>query len=99
MAGCVHFFRKLGRRKIFTDDDIESTDLNRCLTTLDLIGLGKNSLFIVSCLSVIFFLLGKELKKNIVGPAQKICAVGKPLTKLFFRPYLLVLMCQIFVRH
>ena len=40
MVGCLHFVRKLVRKKVFTNDDIHETDLKRCLTTVDLIGLG-----------------------------------------------------------
>ena len=46
MAGCVHFVRKLVRKKIYTDDDVQETDLKRCLTTVDLIGLGGFNILI-----------------------------------------------------
>ncbi|XP_070206997.1 high affinity cationic amino acid transporter 1-like isoform X2 [Littorina saxatilis] len=64
MAVCVSFMRKLVRRKIFTDDDITETNLNRCLTTLDLIGLG-----IGSTLGTGIYIVTGQVAKETAGPS------------------------------
>lgn len=64
MATCLGFVKKLVRRKIFTDDDIAETDLHRCLTTLDLIGLG-----IGSTLGTGIYIVTGQVAKETAGPA------------------------------
>ncbi|KAK7476108.1 hypothetical protein BaRGS_00032662 [Batillaria attramentaria] len=64
MAQCLGFVKKLVRKKIFTDGDIEETDLHRCLTTLDLIGLG-----IGSTLGTGIYIVTGQVAKETAGPA------------------------------
>ncbi|XP_025084376.1 high affinity cationic amino acid transporter 1-like isoform X2 [Pomacea canaliculata] len=64
MSGCVGFMKKLVRKKVFTDDNIEDTSLHRCLTTWDLIGLG-----IGSTLGTGIYIVAGQVAKQTAGPA------------------------------
>ncbi|KAK7093646.1 hypothetical protein V1264_007353 [Littorina saxatilis] len=61
---CVTFLRKLVRKKVFTDDTLERTDLHRCLTTFDLVNLGVGS-----CICNGIYIVVGEVARNTAGPA------------------------------
>ncbi|KAI8795876.1 cationic amino acid transporter 2-like isoform X2 [Biomphalaria glabrata] len=58
------FFRRLLRKKVLSDSDIEESNLNRCLTTFDLIGLG-----IGSTLGAGLYVIGGQVAQHDAGPA------------------------------
>ncbi|KAL8622687.1 hypothetical protein ACOMHN_009321 [Nucella lapillus] len=64
MGRCGGFLRKLVRRKVFTDHDLQTTDLRRCLSTLDLIGLGVGA----TLGSGVYVLTG-QVARETAGPS------------------------------
>ncbi|KAH9514073.1 Cationic amino acid transporter 2 [Bulinus truncatus] len=58
------FFRRLLRKKVLTDSDLEESNLNRCLTTFDLIGLG-----IGSTLGAGLYVIGGQVAQHDAGPS------------------------------
>ncbi|XP_012943345.1 cationic amino acid transporter 2 [Aplysia californica] len=64
---CSVFLKKLIRKKVLSNSDIEESELNRCLTTIDLIGLG-----IGSTLGAGLYVVAGQVARESAGPAVTI---------------------------
>ncbi|KAL8571168.1 hypothetical protein ACOMHN_010629 [Nucella lapillus] len=60
----MEFLKKLVRKKVFTEDTMQKTDLHRCLTTFDLVNLGVGS-----CICNGIYIVVGEVARDTAGPA------------------------------
>ncbi|XP_076450038.1 high affinity cationic amino acid transporter 1-like [Babylonia areolata] len=64
MAGCGRSLRKLFRKKEYTEEDLHRSELRRCLTTWELVGLGLSS-----TLGTGVYVMSGQVARQSAGPA------------------------------